>query len=89
MLKRADKIKLDDRLIRPDQTITPPISLTRENGNTIELQWWQAKALSLAGLVIVEDFPLHPENLVALRVNRFEVLQVYDGDPIKPGPLII
>lgn len=87
--KRADKVKLDDRLVRPDQSITPPIDLVRENGNTIEMHWWQDKGVSLAGLVIVEDFPNHPQNLVALRVNRFDHVNVFVGELPRPGLVIL
>lgn len=75
--KRADKIDLEDRLVRPDQTITDGVALIRVNGNTIEIQWWQSAITPTTGLIVVEEFPGHWQKLVALRVNRYDRLQVY------------
>ena len=76
--KRADKVKLDDRLVRPDQSvIAEGVSLIREHGNTIELQWWQGPLVPTTGLVVLVDGGGQWQQLVGLRLNRYEHVNVF------------
>lgn len=74
--KRADKVVLEDRLIRPDQTTTPPISLIRQHDNMIEFQWWQSRFMPRVGLIVVMDAGDMGSVLVAIHVHRYDQMNV-------------